>query len=313
MSDTFHPRLTEAKERKYRLHKAERRREELQKRLHEQERLVARLEVQLEMEQEDVDKLTRMSLTNLFHTILRSKEEQLEMERQQALAAAMKLQEAKGQLDEIDAELKRLGDDLAKYGGAEREYDKLMAEKESALRNLPEAAKTLSEMEEQLADQTVLVKEISEAWTAGKRVLASLTVASESLDKAENWGKWDMLGGGAISTHLKHNNVDDAKQYIYQANHLMRGFKEELTDLKRSIHIDIDISELLKMADYWFDGLITDWIVQGRIRNSQEQVLGAIHQVRTVVNQLQTEHSAAESALAGMRTKRTAWIEQMDL
>jgi hypothetical protein len=82
--------------------------------------------------------------------------------------------------------------------------------------------------------------------------------------------------------------------------------------LKRTVSIEIEIGDLLKMADYWFDGLITDWIVQGRIRNAHDQVLNAIHQVRTIVNQLQAEHASAESALAGLKTKRTTGIEQMN-
>jgi len=90
----------------------------------------------------------------------------------------------------------------------------------------------------------------------------------------------------------------------------MLHFRNELADLQRSVHIEIEISGLLKMADYWFDGLITDWVVQGRIQNAQHQVLESLRKVRSVVNQLQAEHASADSALAGMRTKRVAWIEQ---
>ncbi|NOU92688.1 hypothetical protein GC093_05520 [Paenibacillus sp. LMG 31456] len=314
MPDSLHYRLMDAKERKFRLHKAERRKEELLKESRKQERLIIQLELQLESEQLDVDKLTRMSLANLFHTILRSKEEQLEMERQQALAAALKLQEAKQVLTDLEAGLEQVGNDLTDYRNAEHEYEKLMAEIESVLRSeSSSSANLLAEMDGQISDQTVLVKELLEALTAGRRVLTSLEDASASLEKAENWGKWDMLGGGTISTHLKHNHVDDAKQYIHNANRLLLNFRDELADLKRSVDIEIEISGLLKMADYWFDGLITDWVVQGRIQKAQDQVLKAIHQIRIIVSQLQTECSVAESALAGMRTKRTLWIEQCNL
>ncbi|MCR8634331.1 hypothetical protein [Paenibacillus radicis (ex Xue et al. 2023)] len=314
MPDSLHSRLMEAKERKFRLQKAERRKEELLKETRKQERLIIQLELQLESEQLDVDKLTRMSLANLFHTILRNKEEQLEMERQQALAAALKLQEAKQALEGMEADLEQVGNDLMDYRNAEREYEKLMAEMESVLRReSSSSANMLAEMDGRISDQAVLVKEIFEALTAGRRVLASLEDASASLEKAENWGKWDMLGGGTISTHVKHNHVDDAKQYIHNANRLLLNFRNELADLKRSVDIHIEISGLLKMADYWFDGLITDWVVQGRIQHAQDQTLEAIHHIRTIVRQLQTEHSAAESALAGMKTKRILWIEQIEL
>ncbi|RAV22431.1 hypothetical protein [Paenibacillus contaminans] len=313
MSNEWQARLAEAKERKYRLQKAERKRMELLEKRREQERLVTKLEIRLQEEQEDVDKLTRLSLANLFHTILRSKEEQLEMERQQALAAALKLQEARQLLAGLEDDIRKTGDDLGNFSNADREYDRLLAEKESILRDTPTYSEELAELDDKIADQSFLVKELDEAHTAGKRVVASLNAASESLDKAENWGKWDMLGGGAVSTHIKHNHVDDAKQSIHNANRLMMSFRDELEDLKRSVDIRIEISGLLKTADYWFDDLITDWVVQGRIQRSQEQVLGALQQVRTLVNQLQSEYSAAQTRLEGLKRERSMRIEQIDI
>ncbi|UVI28898.1 hypothetical protein [Paenibacillus spongiae] len=310
MPNSFHLRLSDAKERLFRLQKAERRIQDLQKRVRELERQVIQLEIQLEDEQADVDKLTRMSLTNLFHTILRSKTEQLEMERQQALSAALKLQEAKQTLADTQSDLRRFSDDLSHYRNAKREYDELLLEREAFLRSSHSSTHALTEMEEQIGDQSILVKELHEAWTAGRRVLSSLEDASASLEKAENWGKWDMwANGGLVSTHIKHNHVDDAKQFIHNANHQLLNFRDELADVKRSIAIEVDISSMLKMADYWFDGLISDWIVQGRIRDAHDKVLDAIHRIRTIVNQLQTEHQSESASLQTMKTKRTSWIE----
>ena len=314
MPDNLNLQLREAKERMFRLHKAERKRKELLNRIYEQERLIIRLELQLESEQADVDSLTRLSLVNLFHTILRSKSEQLEMERQQALTAALQLEAAKQELQNTKKALIQVGADLANYQHAEDDYKKLMAVKESALLNAPLLSRELGMMDDGIDDQKLLVKELQEALTAGKLVLASLADASNSLERAENWGKWDLWGGGGIiSTHAKHGHVDDAKRFIHQANHQILNFRDELTDLNRSFHIEIDISDTLKMADYWFDGLIADWIVQGRINNSQSQTLSAMNKIRPVVKQLQKEFSAAEATLSGMMIKRINRIEESKL
>jgi len=304
-------RLVELKERKYELDRAMRRREELQKRCREQEALIVKLEVQLEMEQEDVERLTRMSLANLFHTILRSKAEQLELERQEELAAALKLQEAKQTLTDLKEELAQVGQVLATYANAEYEYNQLLQQKEAFLRSSPHVSQELEEMEAQIGDQSLLLKEIGEALSAGKGVVSSLTYASESLDKAENWGNWDMwANGGLISTHIKHGHIDDARTSIHNANRQLEVFNRELADLQKSTDVQIDISGLLKMADYWFDGLITDWIVQGRINNAQEQALEALNKVSSVVNILGAEHRTAERELTALKHKRIAWIEE---
>ena len=303
--------LAELRERKHELTKAESRRESLLKRIREQESSIVKLEVELEMEKEDVDKLTKMSLTNLFHTILRSKDEQLEMERQQVLTATLKLQEARQSLQELKEELVEVGHQLHEFSNAQEAYNQLLLKKEAALRTSPHTAHELEVMEEQISDKSLLRKEIGEALSAGRGVVSSLTYASASLEKAENWGNWDMwANGGLVSTHIKHGHVDDARTSIHNANRQLRHFQKELADLQKSTDIQIDISGTLKMADYWFDGLITDWIVQGRIKNAQEQTLNGLHKIRTVVKALEADDRKVEGELTALKAKRMAWIEE---
>lgn len=311
VSELDFERLTEVKERMHELTKVERKLEYLRKRIREQEASIVKLEVELEMEQEDVEKLTKLSLMNLFHTILRSKAEQLELERQQELIAALKLQETKQSLKELKEELVEVGQQLVDLSNVHSDYNQLMLKKEAALRNSPHAVDELEEMEEHISNKSLLLKEIREALSAGKGVLSSLTYASDHLEKAENWGNWDMwANGGLISTHIKHGHVDDARASIHSANRQLQDFHKELADLQKSTDIRIDISGTLKLADYWFDGLITDWLVQGRIKDGQEQVLEALHKLRMVVNTLQTDHSAAERELSELKAKRMTWIEE---
>ncbi|MBM7568261.1 hypothetical protein [Paenibacillus sacheonensis] len=310
VADTGLDRLAEAKERKHRMERAQRRQEQLRSRIRENERLIFELELKLQSEQEDVDKLTRMSLANLFHTLLRSKDEQLELERQEALAAALKLQEARDAEERMKGEVISLGDELTACGSADRDYERLLREKEELLRHSSAYANELAAMDADIADKSLLAKEIREALSAGRSVLLSLEDASNSLEKAENWGNWDLWGGGGmISTHMKHEHVDDAKRSIGSVNHMMRTFRDELADLERNVDIHVDISGMLKFGDYWFDGLITDWVVQKRINNAQDQTLDALHQVRTIVNRLQSEYTSAESVLAGLQSNRVHWIE----
>lgn len=307
-------RMIELKERLHELLRVEGRRETLAKQIRQQESLIVELEVKLDMEQQDVEKLTTLSLTNLFHTILRSKEEQLKMERQQALAAAIKLQEAKQTLKELKEELLENGAQLAELAYVEAEYNRLMKEKEEWLRSCPQSALELEQMEQQISEKNLLLKELREALSAGKGVLSLLNDASNSLEKAEGWGKWDMwANGGLISTHIKHGHIDDARSFIHSANRQIQVFQKELADLKKTADVHVDISGMLKMADYWFDGLITDWIVQGRINNAQEQTLDAIHQVRTIVGTLEKNYRAEQNELALLNQKRKLWVEDTAL
>lgn len=302
--------LAEVRERLYELMRVQSKRDQIMKRIREQEALIVKLEVELDMEQKDVERLTKMSLANLFHTILRSKTEQLEVERQQALAATLKLQEAQQTLADLKQQQLEMGEQLAQAANVQAEYDRLMKAKEDWLRSCPITSLELEEMEQQISDKRLLLKELQEALSAGRGVLSLLTDASNSLQKAENWGNWDLwANGGLISTHMKHSHVDDARRFIHSANRQLQDFHKELADLQRTANIQVDISGMLKMADYWFDGLITDWIVQGKIKNAQEQTLEALHQIRSIVNTLETDYRATESELSMLKNNRITWIE----
>ena len=79
-----------------------------------------------------------------------------------------------------------------------------------------------------------------------------------------------MLGGGLISTAIKHSRINDARDSVHQVQQKLLIFQRELKDLDLCLKpgISIDIGKFTAFADYFFDGLIIDWIVQSGINNS---------------------------------------------
>ena len=51
-------------------------------------------------------------------------------------------------------------------------------------------------------------KEIRDAVLAGEAALDSLRSAREKLESVKNWGVFDMLGGGMVSSFIKHSRMD---------------------------------------------------------------------------------------------------------
>lgn len=130
-------------------------------------------------------------------------------------------------------------------------------------------------------------KEKREAADAGNRALRSLKAAQENLDSAKNWGIWDMLGGGFLSTMAKQSKMDRAKENLAKARSDLKNFSRELQDVNMACHLDIETGDFLSFADWFFDGFVVDWIVQDRINQASRQVEEAIHRVEGVLNQLQ--------------------------
>ena len=129
-------------------------------------------------------------------------------------------------------------------------------------------------------------QEISEALMAADMASMSLQKAEELLQKASSWGIWDMLGGGMFTTWIKHSRIDDARTSLEEARRSLRSLRRELMDIDIPADFKIDIGEFLNFADYFFDGLIIDWMVQAKIREASDNVSEAIRRVETLRTRL---------------------------
>lgn len=119
-----------------------------------------------------------------------------------------------------------------------------------------------------------------------------------------------MLGGGMISTAIKHNHMDDAKQRVHLAQQRMRLFQKELNDISSQLRVEFNVQGLLTFADYFFDGLIVDWVVQGRIKETLQQVDHHRRKIQTLLNDLQIQKSRTEQELQQVQAEKTKQIEQ---
>lgn len=131
------------------------------------------------------------------------------------------------------------------------------------------------------------VAEMNEAIIAGKRTLSTLKEARDSLKSAGNWGVADLLGGGFIIDMVKHSKLEDAKEKLEAAKVQMQCFQKELKDVELPSEFRVEIDGFLTFADFFFDGLIADWLVQTRINDAKEEVEHAIVSVENLVRDLQ--------------------------
>ena len=134
--------------------------------------------------------------------------------------------------------------------------------------------------------QTAFEQEIDEALEAADYALDSLRKAESDLDSASSWGMFDILGGGLISTLIKHNDMDDAQAHMEEAKGALEKLSQELKDVDYQINLDFTVSDFLSFADYFFDGLLADLFVQDRIDEAEQQVKEAITKVESIRDHL---------------------------
>ena len=129
-------------------------------------------------------------------------------------------------------------------------------------------------------------QEIDEALEAADYALDCLRKAESDLDSASSWGMFDILGGGLISTLIKHNDMDDAQAHMEEAKGALEKLSQELKDVDYQINLDFTVSDFLSFADYFFDGLLADLFVQDRIDEAEQQVKEAITKVESIRDHL---------------------------
>lgn len=112
-----------------------------------------------------------------------------------------------------------------------------------------------------------------------------LTRAQDKLRSARNWGIWDIMGGGLISTLVKHGKTDDANSCIRQAGRLMERVERLLPEICVG-EAPVDEGGFGRIADVLFDGLFADLYMQGRINEQRDAVDEMLRRVRRVEREL---------------------------
>lgn len=272
----------------------------------ELDRRIISLRVEMRDEQADVEKLERSSLTNFFYSLMGKLEDKLEIERQQAQAAAMKHDAAVRDLAALDADLSRYRQELYALAGCDRRYKQLIEDKRSLLKQAGSpVSDRILELTDQIGQCDRSIRELDEAVTAGRRAKSTANGVLSKLDTALDYSTWDMAGGGLFADLAKHEILDEAQDLVNTLQVDLRRFKTELSHVSVTADIQVTVDGFLHFADYFFDGLFVDWAVRDRIREAQSRVQSTVYQIEHVMNQLNVKR-------AEMLTRQTVLQTQID-
>lgn len=255
-----------------------------------------RLAAQRFKEQADVDRLEKGSLAAFFYAAISRKEEKLDKEKAEAYAAAVKHDTARRQVEAAEYDIHALETELRDLSGVQAEYDRLFEEKMDALKSEnPAFGDELCRMEDRQGYTAAQKREIDEALSVGRDILSQIASIESSLDSAEGWGTWDLLGGGLISGLAKHSHLDEAQVQINDLQDSLRRYHTELADVTVQADVQAQVDGFLRFADYFFDGLFADWAVLDSIHSSQQQIGSTRCQVEDIQEKLERMRSAMQA------------------
>ena len=153
-----------------------------------------------------------------------------------------------------------------------------------------------------LDTNVTLAKEVNEAIEEGKKSIKILGAIVSYLDKAEDWGRWDMYGDNRRAKFIKQQSVEKALRLIPKAQHQLNLFMRELRDLgENDVVIKIDSVHFNKFRDFFFDNLISDWIIQQRIRNTLSSIESTLSHVQRIILSLNQESTVLTNKIQSIK------------
>ena len=257
------------------------------------------------IEQSDVDRLEGHSLAAFFFGVIGKMDEKLNKEREEAYAAKVKYDTAAYELMAVSEELEQCQAQLRRLKSCEQRYEEMLKEKSREMKRaagLP--GKEILKLEEQETYLESQKREVQEAIRAGREALDTSDAILLSLGSAENWGTWDLIGGGLMTDMIKHSKLDEAQNQVTTLQETLRRFKTELADIEIQADLQVGVDGFMRFADVFFDGLFVDWAVMNKISNSKSQVQDTKAQIERVLNHLHSLDREIQAELEGTRQKR---------
>lgn len=255
--------------------------------------LLNRLSAELEKDNPEVLKIKSSNITSLFYAVLGTKEERFDKEKQELLKAKLKYDQAKNNVDYLVNETKKIVDKLAKIDGCNAEYEELIDEK---LRTInvedEEAIKELKKLIKRKESMSANIIEINEAICYGERALDAIENSIKALDDVEGWGIPHIVADETRA--VENSSIDHARKYAEQAQRMLEKFKKELSDIIMITGTEIAVGPFEAFADYFFDSMIFDWLVQTEMGKTLDTTKNMKNQLDKAMSKLYEEKVTEE-------------------
>lgn len=253
----------------------------------------------MKAEDEDVRRLEGRTLAAYFYGVIGKREEKLNQERREAYAARVKYDAAVRSLTSVREDIRALQVENRLLSDCSDEYQRLMRKKREMVKASGCAeGEEILRLEEKILGTRKEIKELRDAISAGQQALVLAREVRKELGDAESWSDWDLLGGGLLSDVAKHDALDTAQELIERLQIQLRRFKSELGDVDIREDLQANVEGFLRFADYFFDGLFVDWMVNDQISQSQSRIQETLSRLENIQSHLQWRLESANQELS---------------
>ncbi|MDD4000530.1 MAG: hypothetical protein PHX62_06530 [Bacilli bacterium] len=260
-------------------------------------------------EKKDVHKLESFSLINLWYSLRGSKDERIEKEKQELSQAEYRYKIIKTTVFDLSEEIADLKHKLEKIKNSGSFLEKLYNQKEAEiLKTAGINSDKIKTLNSKIEAKKREINELKEGIEAGKALAMGMRNVLVNLEKASQYGTWDMLGGGLFIDILKHNQIDQAKRNLEDLKYLADKFIRELKDVNLVLDLDFEIDQSLSFLDWFFDGFFVDMFVKNEIDKARMKFETEIKLVEKIIEELKSDYDKISLTIADLNFEKSSLL-----
>jgi hypothetical protein len=259
-------------------------------------------------EQDALRRLSRRRLSGLLGAGRGAREEILLRKQADVRAAHYLAVQAQEHLARIQRQLDLITDQLAASRSVPADYAAALTCKEQLLRRSGQGAgPRLDKLAERRQRLLIELCDLQETADLADTAAAALQRAADALDSTAGWSAADLVGGGAIISMIKENELDDALDVAAVAEHHLSALRQRVTGMPLPRAADgLSADAFTRFADITLDNALIDLSTHRRITTARDQADTLLWHLCEVRAQLAARITAAGAGLYHAEAERAA-------
>lgn len=230
------------------------------------------LAVLRQKELEDVEQLAQGGMRNLFTKVTGKYEEMLAQEQIEAKQAEAKYQKVQQEIAQMEDILRQLDKRIGELSGSQARYDAYIIQRaeelevtgaDGSMRDLQAQIHSLEEQEQALLERRNRLADVR--WEV-RNVLGIL-------EDAAGYGRWDAGYGSLLSSFLKQERIQKAKEAMAGLQEAVKRAKDVEDKQLSAAQEHLQEARRQRGWDIFLDNIFIDWSVQDEI----EMALARLH------------------------------------
>ena len=123
-------------------------------------------------------------------------------------------------------------------------------------------------------------KELRDVKLQADHVLRLIDEALDKIKSASNWGIYDVIAGGMVSSMIKRERMKESNRLMEEIGLALNKLKNEYGDIAWQLPERLSLDLTSELLDVWFDNIFTDLSVQSNLSKQKDQLVKLSEQVK---------------------------------